>query len=97
MMMSGTSQQAYNTTNWFHPKQFEKIYARKENEVQKRCRSGDQKTVGGIFCIYGGKRCVFSLLQKVETEEQDRRSGGSLFHTVGAAKEKERLPIDVLI
>ena len=38
-----------------------------------------------------------SLLQKVETEEQKRRAGGREFQTVGAAKEKERLPSDVRI
>ena len=52
---------------------------------------------GQIICIYGGKRCVLSLPQKVEMEEQERRSGGKEFQTVGAANEKERLPIDVRI
>ena len=31
----------------------------------------------------------------MDTEEQTRRAGGREFQTVGAAKEKERLPSDV--
>ena len=33
----------------------------------------------------------------MNTGEQERRSGGKEFQTVGAAKEKERLPSDVRI
>ena len=33
----------------------------------------------------------------METVEQERRSGGNLFHSMGAAKEKERLPSSVRI
>ena len=56
--MSGTSQQAYVTTNQFHPKWFEKAYVIREKEVQKRCRSGDQKTVrGNILQLWREKMC----------------------------------------
>src|SRR5437870_13149920 len=46
-----------------------------------------------VLNLWWKKMCFnLSLLQKVETEEQERRSGGNLLHSVGAAKEKERLP-----
>ena len=35
--------------------------------------------------IYGGKRNVFSLLQKDESDEQLRRASGREFQIVGAA------------
>ena len=88
---------AYITTNQFTQNGLKRYMSEEKNEVQKRCRFGDQKTFRGLFQIYGGKRCVLSLLQKVETVEQERRSGGNLFHSMGAAKEKERLPSSVRI
>jgi hypothetical protein len=45
--------------------------------------------------ICGGNRCVFSILQKTESDEQERRLSGSEFHIVGAPKAKERRPSEV--
>ena len=41
---------------------------------------------------YGGNRCVLRLGQKDDRVVQERRDDGSEFHTVGAAKEKDRRP-----
>ena len=41
---------------------------------------------------YGGNRYVFSMIQKVERAEQERRRKGREFHSAGSAKAKACLP-----
>src|SRR5579872_6061617 len=86
---------AYITTNRFTQNDLKRYMPEKRNNKndnnnekykrsKKQCQSGDQNTVRGGIEIYGGKRCVLSLLQKVEIEEQERRSRDKRFQIVGA-------------
>ena len=89
----------YSTYHYkpIHPKRFAKTCVGKKNEILNGAGPVIKRQSEQIICIYGGKRCGLSLQQKVETEQQERRSRGKEFQTVGAANEKEHLPIDVRI
>jgi hypothetical protein len=88
--MSGTSRASNATDGWFtqsNPAANDQgIGPKRINTKYPKGQPNNQES------SYGGKRYVFSTLQKVERVEQLHREKGREFQSAGAVKAKARLP-----
>jgi len=91
--MSGTSQTDCAATSSSIPSETHQCIDRRESQIRDSASPlASEKNL--IKQIEGENKWVFSLPWKVEIHVHNRRSSGDTFHSVGAVKLNDRLPID---